>query len=126
MLPWIVDWKGNLKGKKPLQPPTLKEFEVFFENLYKFDNQTEQYEILKIESHIDIPIIDDPSTENEAKKAFREMKKPGFDYNLPILSILVTNFSFMLVNLLNMIFLCVLSCIFSMFTFVINSKKREP
>ena len=99
-----VDWKGNLKGKRTLISPAIQQFEVFFEDLYKCNNQRELYEIMKIESDVNIPILDDPISENEIKIVWRSMKKPGFDYNLPILSILVTYFSLMLVNILNMMF----------------------
>ena len=59
---------------------------------------------MEIESDVNIPILDDPISENEIKIALRSMKKQGFDYNLPILSILGTYFSLMLVNILNMMF----------------------
>ena len=59
---------------------------------------------MEIDTDVTIPILDEPITDNEIKLAFRAMKKPGFDYKLPILSILVTYFSLMLVNIMNMMF----------------------
>ena len=100
----LVDWKGNLKKKKAVNAPSIQEFEVFFENLYKCDNQNELREILEIESDVTVPILDDPISETEIKDAWKSMKKPGFDYQLPILSILVTHFSLMLVSMMNMMF----------------------
>ena len=47
-----VDWKGNLKSKKLLNSPALQQFEVFFEDLYKCDNQRELYEIMEIQSDV--------------------------------------------------------------------------
>ena len=55
---------------------------------------------MEIDTDVTIPILDEPITDNEIKLTFRAMKKPGFDYKLPILSILVTYFSFMLVNIM--------------------------
>ena len=98
-----IDRKGNLKRKKTSNSPPIQQFEVFFEELYKCKNQRELYEIMEIDTDVIVPILDEPITDNEIKLAFRAMKKPGFDYNLPILSILVTYFSFMLVNIMNMI-----------------------
>ena len=99
-----VDWKGNCKGRKVLNSPSIEEFEIFFEELYKCDNQRELSDLMEIESDVNIPLLDKPINENEIKVAWRTMKKSGFDYNLPILSVLVTFFSFMLVNLINLMF----------------------
>ena len=45
-----------------------------------------------------------PIDEEEIKSAYKDMKKPGFDYGLLVLSILVTYFSVMLVSIMNAIF----------------------
>ena len=99
-----VNWKGELKNKKQVKSPSLEEFEVFFEDLYKCKNRSELLEIMKLESNVNIPILDDPINENEMKTDVKNMKKSGYDYNLPILSILVTCFSLLIVNILNMMF----------------------
>ena len=99
-----VDWKGNLKHKKNLKSPSLQEFEVFFEHLYKCDNQYELRDIMSLESNVNIPVLDDPIHENEVHNAVKSMKKSGFDYNLPILTILITSFMSLMLNILNMMF----------------------
>ena len=100
----LVDWKGNLNKKKASVSPTIQEFEVFFQNLYSCDNNDELLEILQIESDVNVPILDEPITEEEVKTAWRSMKKSGYDYNMQILTLLVTFFSLMLTNLLNIWF----------------------
>ena len=74
-----VDWKGNFAKKKELTTPSMKEFEVFFEDLYQCQNQTELYDILSLETDVHVPILDDPINETEVNVAFKDMKKSGFD-----------------------------------------------
>ena len=99
-----MDWKGTLNSKKVSNPPSIQEFEAFFEGLYKCNNPRELYDIMEIEPQVTIPILDEPISETEIKSAWKGMKKAGFDYNLPILSILVTYFSLLLVNMMNIMF----------------------
>ena len=100
-----VDWKGNYsKSKKMLNPPSIVKFKIFFEELYKCDNQRELYDLMEIKSDVNIPVLDEPSNENEIIVAWKAMKKSGFDYNLPILSVLITFFGLMLVHIMNMMF----------------------
>ena len=100
----LVDWKGNLKNKKAVVSPTIQEFELFFHDLYKCANNDELLEILQIESDVTVPVLDDPITDEEIKCAWRNMKKSGYDYNMEVLNILVTFFSLILVNMMNMFF----------------------
>ena len=72
--------------------PSIQQFEVFFEDLYKCKTPRELYDIMEIDSNVIIPVLDEPISENEVNPAWNGMKKSGFDYNLPILSILVTYF----------------------------------
>ena len=83
----------------------MKQFEVFFEDLYKCSNQRELYDILEINTDVEVPALDRPIVAEEIKTAYKEMKKPGFDFDLPILSILVTYFSVLLVTIMNAMFL---------------------
>ena len=101
----LVDWKGSMKRKKTLNSPTMKQFEVFFEDLYKCSNQRELYDIMEINTDNEVPSLDHPINEEEVKSAFKDMKKPGFDFDLSILSILITYFSVLLVSIMNAIFL---------------------
>ena len=43
-----VDWKGNVGKKKNTTAPTLNEFEIFFQELYKCNNNTELLEKMNI------------------------------------------------------------------------------
>ena len=101
----LVDWKGSMKHKKTLNSPTMEQFEVFFEDLYKCSNQRELYDIMEINTDTEVPGLDQPINEDEIKTALKDMKKPGFDYDLSILSILMTYFSVLLVNIMNAVFL---------------------
>ena len=100
----LVDWKGSMNSNKALNSPTMKQFEIFFEDLYKCRNQDELREIMEITTESEVPGLDQPINEEEIKKAFTDMKKSGFDYSLPILSIFVTYFTALLVTMLNTIF----------------------
>ena len=100
----FVDWKGNFKCKKTTSSPSMNEFEVFFEDLYKCKNQRELIELMEIETNVTVPLLDDPINEREVKEAWNSMKKSGYDFQLPIQSVLVTYFSLMLVNIMNLMF----------------------
>ena len=104
MLWSYIDWKGNVGRKKASSSPSLQEFEVFFEDLYKCDNLDELKEIMNLESDVHVPVLDDPISGPEIHEAFNGMKKAGFDYNLPILNVLVTYFMLLLVRIMNMMF----------------------
>ena len=100
----LVDWKGNLKQNKALNSPSIQQFEVFFEELYKCKNKRELIDIMEIHTNKSVDALDKPIDDEEVKTAFKSMKKSGFDYNLPVLSILVTYFTLMVVNIMNAIF----------------------
>ena len=87
-----------------LNPPSIVKFEIFFEELYKCDNQRELYDLMEIKSDVNIPVLDEPSNENEIIVAWKTMKKSGVDCNLPILSVLIIFFGLMLVHIMNMMF----------------------
>ena len=100
----LVDWKGSLKHNKALNSPSMQQFEVFFEELYKCKNKRELTDIMEINTDKYVEALDKPIDDEEVKSAFKSMKKSGFDYNLPVLSILVTYFTLMVVNIMNAIF----------------------
>ena len=100
----MVDWKGSMNSNKALNSPTMKEFEIFFEDLYKCRNQDELREIMEITTECEVPGLDQPINEEEIKKAFTDMKKSGSDYSLPVLSVFITYFTALLVTMLNSIF----------------------
>ena len=78
-----VDWKGNFNCKKQIISPSIKEFENFYEDLFTTDSN-EVEEIMDLESECYIPVLDDPITERELNYAWKDMKKAGYDYNLPV------------------------------------------
>ena len=83
----------------------MKQFEIFFEDLYKCKNQRELQDIMEIETDNVVPALDVPISEDEVKTAYKSMKKSGFDFNLQILSILIIHFTAMLTNIMNAMFL---------------------
>ena len=120
-----IDWKGDFKQKNKLKAPSLHEFEVFFEHLYKSNSKEELCEIDKLKSNIEIPVIDDPIDETEIKNAFKTMKMSGFDYNLSILDILVTHFTLLSVTILNVIFFVKYPLAFAVSLLSIIPKKEN-
>ena len=69
----FVDWKGNFKCKKTTSSPSMIEFEVFFEDLYKCKNQRELTELMEIETNVTVPLLDVPINEREVKDAWDNM-----------------------------------------------------
>ena len=100
----LVDWKGNFGLKKNTISPTMNEFEVFFKDLYDCPDKNEVAEIMSLESNVDVPILDNPITENEMNEAFNTMKKSGYDFSLSVLKTLVYSFPILLLTLFNLIF----------------------
>ena len=99
-----IDWKGNYRGEKQYDAPDVKEFEHFYEDLYDNNDPNELQEIEKLDTDIIIPELDNPISNIEMLDAFNEMKKPGFDFNLPVLGILLSHFSILLLNIFNAMF----------------------
>ena len=99
-----VDWKNNNRKRKNRESPSMEEFESFFEDLYKCEDSNDMIEIEKLESDINIPILDDPISKPEMETAFKDIKKAGYDYNLPVIGILMSNFSVTLLTMLNFMF----------------------
>ena len=60
---------------------------------------------MEIETDIEVPTLDIPISEDEVKTAFKSMKKSGFDFGLPLLSILVMYFTAMQANMMNAVFI---------------------
>ena len=87
--------------KKNTTAPTLNEFEIFFQELYKCNNSTELLEIMNIQSDVNIPILDSSISEDEIKVAFKAMKKSGYDFSIPVLKALVASFSLLLAIIFN-------------------------
>ena len=82
----------------------MQLFEVFFEELYKCKYKRELTDIMEINTDKSVEALDKPFDDKEVKSASKSMEKSGFDYNLPILSILVAYFTLMVVNIMNAIF----------------------
>ena len=77
------DWKGN----------------------YTCQDMNEISNMSNLQSDITIPVLDDPISEHEVDDALKSMNNGGFDYNLPLVSILISCFSHTILLLLNSIFL---------------------
>ena len=83
--------------------PSIDEFKIFFEELYTSDDAEEIEKIRKLESQVNIPLLDNPFSEAEVDDALSSMKKGGFDYNLPIIGMLIGCLSNVLLSMLNFI-----------------------
>ena len=55
----------------------------------------------ELESNVTVPVLDQPITSYEMIDSFKDMKNGGFDFNQPILSILCTHFSVVMLLILN-------------------------
>ena len=100
----FIDWKGNYKTKKCGNSPSIQQFECFFEDLYDNNDVNELEEIAKLESDTYVPMLDDRIQTEEMNIAYKDMKKSGYDYNLPVLGVLITWFSTLLLTILNLMF----------------------
>ena len=101
-----VNWKVNVGKKRNTTAPTLNEFEIFFQELYKCNNNAELLEIMNIQSDVNIPILDSSISEDKIKVAFKTMKKSGYDNSIPVLKALVASFSLLLATIFNIMFFC--------------------
>ena len=96
-----IDWKGNYSSRKPTQHPSIEEFQSYFSDLYDCSNNKELENISGLHSDITIPVLDQPIDINEVNGCLKDMKNGGFDFNIPVLSILVNSFSVILLLILN-------------------------
>ena len=99
-----IDWKGNLASKKPAQHPSMEDLQSYFSELYDCKDDRELDNIANLNTDVTIPILDQPIDINEVKDSLKDMKNGGFDFNIPVISILVNHFSATLVLILNFIF----------------------
>ena len=84
--------------------PDIEEFEQFYEELYDSSDSSDLSNIENLDTNNDIPELDNPITINEMSQAFLEMKKPGYDFNLPVLKIIISHFAVLLLAILNAMF----------------------
>ena len=95
------DWKGSYSSKKTTQHPSIEEFQSYFSNLYDCGNNKELGNISGLHSDITIPVLDQPIGINEVNWCHKDMKNGGFDFDIPVLAILVNYFSVILLLILN-------------------------
>ena len=98
-----IDWKNKNRKRGIQHAPHIKEFETSFEELYKCKDEDLQ-EMSDLRSNVYIPALDDPITESEMKSDLKDMKKPGYDYALPVLNMLVSTFTLLILSMLNLMF----------------------
>ena len=82
----------------------LEDLASYYGDLYHAEDPEEKEKITSLESNTYIPILDDPITEQDINEAFKDCKKGGYDYNLPVLGILTRNMLPMLILLFNCLF----------------------
>ena len=98
-----INWSGQHKGSGKQQIP-IQVMSNYFEQLYQPLDINEKYEMQNLHTNTYIPITDDPITGNELYTAFRKMKKGGYDFSLPVLNMLMSGFSQILLILFNLVF----------------------
>lgn len=100
----LIQWKGEITKRQVTIKPNPEDCKLYFEKLYESKIDDEKEKILSLQSNCYIPCLDDPINELEIREAHRQIKKCGYDFKLPVLNVLVFNFIFCLVNLINFIF----------------------
>ena len=98
-----IDWKGNTSSK-PLKHPMLDDLANHYQTLYSREDPEEPLHISNLTSDIYIPVLDDPISQSDIKDAMKTMKKGGYDYKLPILTLLTTIFLPMIIIIMNFMF----------------------
>ena len=89
-----IDWNG-----KPLEHPSVNEFQCFSEDLYKSQDVDDLSKIANLQSNVSIPVLDDPISDHEINHAVKSMTNGGFN-----LLIMTSCFSHVILLLLNFIF----------------------
>ena len=98
-----IDWKGNTNSK-PTKHPMLDELQLHYEALYSRDKSEEALDITNLSSNMYIPLLDDPITPQEVTDATQNMKKGGYDFQIPVLKILTSTFTQLFVLIMNFMF----------------------
>ena len=82
-----INWSGKHKEKYQNNIP-IQSMANYFEKLYEPLDINEKAEMDNLETNTYIPVTDDPITVNEMKAAHKKMKKGGYDFSLPVMSML--------------------------------------
>ena len=98
-----IDWKGRVQHASNIYP-TINQLKNHFEDIYETSKYIDTLKIIKISSDVYIPILDDPITESEVKDSLKKCKKGGYDFTLPVLNYIVTNFMPTIIILFNVMF----------------------
>ena len=99
----MIQSNGKLNNTKPVQP-SIHDMKKHFQELYTIEGASEAERIKELSSDMYIPILDDPITERDINEAFKDCKKGGYDYNVPVLGILMRSMLPMLILLFNCLF----------------------
>ena len=97
-------WNKNNIRRNNIQTPHIKQCEESFEYTYKWNNEDDLHEMLQLESNVYTPVLDDSITEFDVTSAYKDLKKSGYDYALPIINILISSFSLTLLMLMSFMF----------------------
>ena len=97
-----INWNGSTVQTKPTNPPDISEFSSHYKSHFNHNSQLSTD--LIINSSIYIPILDDAFSYMELSNAVIAIKKDNADYDKNISKILLNNFPFMLLLILNKIF----------------------
>ena len=98
-----INWSGKYREKLQNNIP-IQLMANYFEKLYEPLDINEKAEMDNLETYTYIPVTDDPITGNEMKTAYKKMKKGGYDFSLPVMSMLAQILSPTMTLLMNLIF----------------------
>ena len=97
-----INWKGEVKSTNKAHPP-INELKEHFEDIYT-DEDNSLRNINNLESHIYIPVLDDPITNVEVTESMKRCKKGGYDFPISSMKMFIQAFMPIVLLLLNMIF----------------------
>ena len=98
-----IDWKGNLSNQAR-ESPVFDDLSVYFENLYKNENEDDICKIEELRSEVNIPVLDDPINNDEIILAINNMKNGVYGHRMSMLRILTKTLTPLLLLIMNILF----------------------
>ena len=120
-----INWSGKYKEKFQSNIP-VQSMANYFEKLYEPLDMYETAEMDNLRTNTYIPVTDDPITLTEMRAAEKQLKKGGFDFSLPVMSMLAAVCSPTLIVLMNLIFYVTFPFKLAISLLCALPKKRKP
>ena len=70
----LVNWKGEYIKKDKNIKPNMKDCELYFENLHASTTIDEKAKIMRLNSNMYMPCLDDPISVQEIRSAHKQLK----------------------------------------------------